>query len=94
MDNQAFLKDWNEDLARQFAAEMQIELNNTHWQMIHALRKFYLQYHKCPSMRMFVKYCQNEYDDSWNSAKLYELFEEPLRQGSRIAGLPKPPHCL
>jgi tRNA 2-thiouridine synthesizing protein E len=89
-------QDWNETIALQLAAEEQIALTPAHWQVIHYLRLFYENYEHTPVMRILVKQLQLHYpEQSIDSPYLYTLFPKgPIKQGCKIAGLPKPPHCI
>ena len=47
-DNEGFLKDyttWSESIAPVLAAAEGIELTAAHWEIIHAVRNYYAQYH-------------------------------------------------
>lgn len=87
---------WTEDLAMEIATREGITLTTRHWQIIHALRQFYKQYAILPTMRAFLKYLQLELKlNDVDSAQLYALFPKgPILQGTKIAGLPKPKHCI
>ncbi len=85
---------WTEALAIEIAQQEGITLTSQHWQILQALRQFYEQYAIMPTMRAFLKYLQLELSDI-DSAQLYALFPKgPILQGAKIAGLPKPKHCI
>lgn len=85
---------WTEALAIEIAQKEAITLTTQHWQILHALQQFYTQYDVMPTMRAFLKYLQLELNDI-DSAQLYALFPKgPISQGAKIAGLPKPKHCI
>ena len=86
---------WNKKLAGDIAKEDNIELTQLHWAVINILREFYQEYEMHPTMRVLIKKLkEKEYTDI-NSSKLYQLFPEgPIKQGSKIAGLPKPTKCI
>jgi tRNA 2-thiouridine synthesizing protein E len=87
---------WTEILAIEIAQQEGIELTSHHWQILHALRQFYQQYALLPTMRVFLKYLRQELKLSdIDSAQLYALFPKgPILQGTKIAGLAKPKHCI
>ncbi|MEM9622374.1 MAG: TusE/DsrC/DsvC family sulfur relay protein [Pseudomonadota bacterium] len=90
------LTDWSEDVARELAAQHQITLTETHWQVIRVLQAFYVETDVAPAMRPFVKLVKNELgEELGNSIRLMELFSaSPAKMAARIAGLPRPTHCL
>ncbi|MCE9687317.1 TusE/DsrC/DsvC family sulfur relay protein [Shewanella sp. AS16] len=98
-DPQGYLKnvaDWNEQLAEILAAAEDIELTPAHWEVIHFVRNFYLEYKTSPAIRVLVKALgQALGPDKGNSKYLYTLFPiGPAKQATKIAGLPKPAKCL
>ncbi len=98
-DKEGYLLDldkWNEDAARQLAGKENIELSNAHWQIIHILRAFYKNTQVSPAMRPFVKLVKESLgEDKGNSIYLMALFgDSPAKMAAKIAGLPRPPHCL
>lgn len=90
------MKAWNEAMAEEIAQEEGLSLSPAHWEMLRALRQFYHQYATLPTMRAFLNYLQGECDlKEIDSAQLYALFPKgPIIQGAKIAGLPKPKHCI
>lgn len=98
-DSQGYLKnsaDWNEGLAQAIARQENIELTEAHWQVIHFVRDFYLQFNTSPAIRMLVKAMGQKYgEEKGNSRYLYRLFPNgPAKQATKIAGLPKPVKCI
>ena len=103
-DSEGFLSSpnlWSEQLALELARQDDIELTPLHWCVLHFLRKFYQDYRNTPPMRALVKElkanaiaCGADVA-SISSVTLNELFPQgPLKQASKIAGLPKPARCL
>nr|WP_256464420.1 TusE/DsrC/DsvC family sulfur relay protein [Erwinia amylovora] len=90
------ITDWSEDLARELAAEEKIELSEAHWEVVHFVRAFYLEFNTSPAVRMLVKAMAQKYgEDKGNSRYLFRLFPKgPAKQATKIAGLPKPAKCL
>lgn len=98
-DAQGYLKstaDWTEELAQLLAEEESIELTPPHWEVVHFVREFYLQFNTSPAVRMLVKAMAQKYgEEKGNSRYLFRLFPKgPAKQATKIAGLPKPVKCL
>lgn len=87
---------WNPAIARALAAGEGIELDAAHWEIIELLRDFYRQFAQSPAMRPLVKYVgQRLGPDKGSSIYLLRLFPgSPAKLAARIAGLPRPEHCL
>ena len=92
----ANLNDWNEQVAEAFAALENINLSAAHWEVVHFVRQFYLEFNTSPAIRLLVKaMAQQLGTDKGNSKYLFLLFPQgPAKQATRIAGLPKPAKCL
>lgn len=92
----ANLPDWNEQIAQEFARLEKIGLTSAHWEVVHFVRQFYLEFNSSPAMRILVKaMAQQLGPDKGNSKYLFMLFPQgPAKQATRIAGLPKPAKCL
>jgi tRNA 2-thiouridine synthesizing protein E len=90
------LNDWSESVANQLAINDQLKLTEDHWHVIYFLRDFYQQYQTAPTVRVLVKELAKKLgDEKGNSIYLQRLFPGGLlRQGSKIAGLPKPTRCV
>lgn len=98
-DAQGYLKsttDWTPQLAQKLAEEEAIELSEAHWEVVHFVREFYLQFNTSPAVRMLVKAMAQKYgEEKGNSRYLFRLFPKgPAKQATKIAGLPKPAKCL
>ncbi|RWR01979.1 sulfur transfer protein TusE [[Pantoea] beijingensis] len=98
-DAQGYLKnidDWSDKLALLLAAEEAIELSEPHWEVVHFVRAFYLEFNTSPAVRMLVKAMAQKFgQEKGNSRYLFRLFPEgPAKQATKIAGLPKPVKCL
>lgn len=93
-------QEWHEAHANELAAEENITLNAMHWALIYFAREFYGHYQDTPPIRAMVKCLITEKQNNGNlpdpsSALLYSLFPEgPVKQLSKIAGLPKPGRCI
>ncbi|MFC1607944.1 TusE/DsrC/DsvC family sulfur relay protein [Candidatus Latescibacterota bacterium] len=80
---------WNEDIAREFAKELDIELTDDHFKVINFLRKVYLETGTHPTLRKIGKQSGVTMKD------LYSLFPDgPVKKSSKIAGLSKPKSCV
>ncbi len=90
------LSDWSPAVAEQLAVEENIVLSEAHWELIKFLQHFYQQYQHIPKMRALSKAIKLELGaEKSGSLYLYDLFPNgPIKQGCKIAGLPKPPHCI
>lgn len=90
------LNDWNETVAVEIAKKNQIELNESHWEIIFFIRHYYQQYKHLPNARVFTKAIRKKFgEEKGNSRYLHKLFPQgPLKYSCKIAGLPKPPTCL
>lgn len=88
--------DWTADIAELLAQREGILLTPAHWEIVNALRAFYRQFEQSPAMRPLVKYVsQTLGSDKGNSIYLLQLFPgSPAKVASKIAGLPRPEHCL
>jgi tRNA 2-thiouridine synthesizing protein E len=98
-DKEGFLRDltnWSPLVADQIATAENLELTPAHWEIIHLLRAYYVEYDSSPAMRALVKYCAiNLGSDKGKSIYLMSLFPgSPAKVASKIAGLPKPDNCL
>jgi tRNA 2-thiouridine synthesizing protein E len=99
LDADGFLLDpaqWTEDTAKAFAAEAGITLDERHLEVLYALRTWFLQHGHSPAMRAFVSLVRRELGDSkGRSVYLLQLFPgSAAKVAARIAGLPRPEHCL
>lgn len=90
------LDDWNEQVAETFATFENITLSAAHWEVVHFVRQFYLEFNTSPAIRLLVKAMAQQLGaDKGNSKYLFLLFPQgPAKQATRIAGLPKPAKCL
>jgi len=98
-DADGYLKDtrqWSEGLAQEIAAQEGISLATEHWEVVHFVRDFYLEFNTSPAIRMLVKAMANKFGaEKGNSRYLYRLFPKgPAKQATKIAGLPKPVKCI
>jgi tRNA 2-thiouridine synthesizing protein E len=98
-DKEGYLLDfeqWQEALAPIIAEKENIELSESHWEVIRFVRNFYLEFNTSPAIRMLVKAMAKQLgEEKGNSKYLYKLFPKgPAKQATKIAGLPKPARCI
>jgi len=98
LDKEGFLtqlSQWNESVAANIAIQEGIELTANHWQVLHLIRDFYIQYDLSPTTRVLVKIVKDNLgEDKGNSIYLMGLFTgKPAKLAAKIAGLPKPANC-
>ncbi|KAA3626298.1 MAG: TusE/DsrC/DsvC family sulfur relay protein [Proteobacteria bacterium] len=90
------LADWNEDVANYLAKEENVDMSDSHWEVVNFLREYYDEYQIAPAVRVLTKAIGKKLGpDKGNSKYLYELFPYgPAKQACKIAGLPKPTGCI
>lgn len=90
------LSDWNESVAEALAQRDNIVLTPAHWEILLLLRQFHQRFEHSPPMRILVKSVKQELgEEKGNSIYLLQLFPgSPAKLAARIAGLPRPTHCL
>lgn len=90
-DRSVWTKSWATDIAKADG----IELSKSHWQLIAAVQLLFDETGDTPPMRLLIKQLKLRVDSSIDSRFLYRLFpDNPVRQASKYAGLPKPKHCM
>jgi tRNA 2-thiouridine synthesizing protein E len=98
-DAEGYLRDhraWTEALAAEIAARDKITLTPAHWEILHAIRRFYAQYEISPATRPLLKYLGQQLGaEKAGSIYVMQLFPgTPAKTIARIAGLPKPANCI
>ena len=90
------LDEWSPEIAIILAEECNIELLESHWEIIHLLRGFHEKFELSPPMRILVKQVKSELGaEKGNSIYLMKLFPpSPAKIAAKIAGLPRPTNCL
>jgi tRNA 2-thiouridine synthesizing protein E len=92
VDNEGFMTEydeWNEELARQLAANIGIELSDDHWKAIRFLRDDYASQGETATLRRVSTMGGVPTKD------LFALFpKKPAKKMAYIAGLPKPAGCV
>ncbi|RMG30318.1 MAG: TusE/DsrC/DsvC family sulfur relay protein [Gammaproteobacteria bacterium] len=86
----AGLDPWDEEKARQLAAEEGIELTDDHWQILRALRAHYAEREGKLQAVETLRFMEEQVR-SHQLKDLYKLFPNgPVRQATKIAGIPTP----
>ncbi|MCK5876800.1 MAG: TusE/DsrC/DsvC family sulfur relay protein [Candidatus Marithrix sp.] len=90
------LNEWTEEAAKILSAQDELELTDSHWEVINFLREYYEEYQIAPAVRVLTKAIGKKLGpEKGNSKYLYELFPYgPAKQACRFAGLPKPTGCV
>jgi tRNA 2-thiouridine synthesizing protein E len=88
--------DWNEQVAGELAREEGLTLTPAHWEVLHMLQAYYRQHEHAPAMRALVSLTRRTLGPGkGRSVYLLGLFPgSPARVAAKIAGLPRPEHCL
>lgn len=89
------IKEWDEDIARAIAEKEQVTLTQDHWDVIRESRAYFEEYGTVAEQRVFMKIMKEKYGAEKASQQyLYQLFPHGLlKQGNKIAGLPRPKGC-
>ncbi|XBC37562.1 MAG: TusE/DsrC/DsvC family sulfur relay protein [Buchnera aphidicola (Meitanaphis elongallis)] len=86
---------WNKKIAQKIAKKESIEMTRDHWEIIYTIRTFYLKFNLTPSIRMLIKLLEKTQLKKITSCYLFKLFPlGPIKQASKIAGIPEPSHCI
>lgn len=98
-DKEGYLRDldtWTPTVAEALAVEEDIHLSEAHWEVMDLLRAFYARHKLAPNNRALVKAVGAELGpDKGRSLHLMLLFGGSFaKTAARIAGLPRPTHCL
>lgn len=91
-DEQGFManvNDWNEDVANELAAELNITLTPLHWDVINFCRADFAAKGDAPTIRRITK------ESGVPTKQLYKLFPKgPAKKVAYVAGLKKPTGCI
>ena len=87
---------WNQEVAKELAKSLELELTDWHFEILIAVRQFYQQFGPSPATRPLIKILMKTVSADINNAILQEKFNTGLvaRHLSRLAGVPKPANCL
>jgi tRNA 2-thiouridine synthesizing protein E len=92
LDAEGFLTDpneWDESLAAQLAANIDLELNEGHWRAIRFARADYFATGETPTLRRMAL------TGGVATKEMFDLFpKKPAKKLAYVAGLPKPVGCV
>jgi tRNA 2-thiouridine synthesizing protein E len=92
VDDEGFLTvydEWDDDLAKQLAAQIGIDLTDAHWKPIRFLRADYATQGETATIRRVCTV------GGVSTKELFALFpKKPAKKMAYIAGLPKPHGCV
>ena len=86
-------EDWNENLARQLAAEEYLELTELHWLVLHFMQEYWHLNKVAPDVRHVTRFLTDAVGVDKKDAKqlLFELFPYGyVKQACKIAGMQRP----
>lgn len=87
--------EWNQEWAKQVAEADDVKWQDDHLLVIQAVQNLFDETGDTPPMRLLIKLLRERVDQNIDSLFLYRLFpDNPVRQASKYAGLPKPKHCM
>jgi TusE/DsrC/DsvC family sulfur relay protein len=92
VNDEGFLTDfdeWDDDVARELAAQIGIDLTDDHWTVLRFLREDFQVQGETATLRRVTKV------GGMPTKRLFELFPgKPAKKMSYVAGLPKPKGCV
>lgn len=95
-DNEGYIvnpADWDEKLARELAAEEDLELTDDYWPILHFMRRYWEQHQVAPDVRHVVSYLAETQGQDKKRAKqsLFKLFPYGyVKQACKISGMQRP----
>lgn len=82
-------EEWDEEIAKALAAQIEIELTPRHWEVIHFLREDYKKEGESSTSR------HTQTAGGFSIKEQFVLFpKKPAKKMTYIAGLPKPKGCV
>jgi TusE/DsrC/DsvC family sulfur relay protein len=92
VDQEGFMTEydeWTDELAETLAANIDVQLTDSHWKAIRFLREDYKAQGETPTLRRVTTV------GGIPTKQLFELFpKKPAKKMAYIAGLPKPAGCV
>lgn len=92
VDDEGFMTEfgeWTEDLGRELAAQIGIDLTETHLKVIEFARSDFQAQGETPTLRRL------QMVGGFGTKDMFELFpKKPAKKMSYVAGLPKPAGCV
>lgn len=93
IDDEGYLIDplaWNEEVAREFALQENIQLVEDHWDAINFMRRYYTENQVAPDVRHVTKHLAERLGTEARN-KIFELFPYGyVKQACKIAGMKRP----
>lgn len=95
-DGEGYLIDpavWNDETARDLAAEESLELTDEYWPMLYFMREYWREHQVAPDVRHVVDFLASITDMDKKAAKsrLFELFPYGyVKQACKISGMMRP----
>ena len=95
-DNEGYIvdpEDWNEDLARELAAEEGLTLDDAYWPVLCFMRSYWQEHKIAPDVRHVIKHLVEGqgYDKKTAKQALFKLFPYGyVKQACKIAGMQRP----
>ncbi|MDD5249479.1 MAG: TusE/DsrC/DsvC family sulfur relay protein [Rhodocyclaceae bacterium] len=92
----ANLEDWSEEIASYLSEQDQLQLTESHWEIINFMRSYFHENGVAPNLRILQKLLKAELGEEKADKKyLFDLFPYgPAKQAARYAGMPKPTGCV
>lgn len=92
VDSEGFLvkpDQWDEELAKELAEQIGLELTASHWKAINFARQDYATTGETPTLRRMATV------GGLSTKQMFELFpKKPAKKMAYVAGLPKPVGCV
>jgi tRNA 2-thiouridine synthesizing protein E len=92
VDDEGFMTNadqWNEEIAKELASNIGIEMSDAHWQVVKFLREDYKEQGETPMLRRVSNV------GGVPTKELFQLFpKKPAKKMAYIAGVPKPQGCV
>jgi len=83
-------QDWNEELAKEFARQENIELNDDHWDVLRFMRDYFNEHQIAPDARYVIKHLSARLGSAARN-RLFELFPYGyVKQACKLAGMKRP----
>ena len=83
-------EDWNEDVARELARGLGIELGDDHWDVIRFMRSYYEEHRIAAAARNVINHLDGRYPGQARN-RLFKLFPYGyVGQACKIAGMKRP----
>jgi TusE/DsrC/DsvC family sulfur relay protein len=93
VDDEGYLiepETWNEEVAKLFASQENIQLTEDHWDAIHFMRHYYSEHQVAPDVRHVTKHLSRRLGANSRN-KVFELFPYGyVKQACKIAGMKRP----